>query len=100
MSGNETAGEKSFAPTDKRKADAAKNGDVLRSQDLAVAVAMLVGALWLKFVGPWMLGLMKTTLRGGLVWERAGDRRLRSRPADDIECCFPRCRRCCCWAGW
>jgi flagellar biosynthetic protein FlhB len=71
MSAGETAGEKTFAPTDKRKTDAAKNGDVLRSQDLAIAVAMLVGALWLKFVGPWMLGLMKTTLRGGLIWDRA-----------------------------
>jgi len=66
MSAGETAGEKTFAPTDKRKTDAARNGDVLRSQDLDIAVAMLVGALWLKFVGPWMLDLMKTTLRGGL----------------------------------
>jgi len=71
MSAGETAGEKTFAPTDKRKTDAARNGDVLRSQDLDIAVAMLVGALWLKFVGPWMLDLMKTTLRGGLIWDRA-----------------------------
>ncbi len=71
MSDSETAGEKTFAPSEKRKSDAAQKGDVLRSQDLAVAVAMLVGALWLQFVGPWLLGLMETTLRGGLVWDRA-----------------------------
>ena len=71
MSEADTAGEKTFAPTAKRKTDAANKGDVLRSQDLAVAIAMLTGALWLRFVGPWMLGLLETTLRGGLVWDRA-----------------------------
>ena len=71
MSEADTAGEKTFAPTAKRKTDAAHKGDVLRSQDLAVAIAMLTGALWLRFVGPWMLGLLETTLRGGLVWDRA-----------------------------
>ncbi|HCY03282.1 MAG TPA: hypothetical protein DHU71_10985, partial [Erythrobacter sp.] len=30
---SETAGEKTFAPTEKRLADAAKKGDVLRSKD-------------------------------------------------------------------
>ena len=64
-------GEKSFAPTAKRKADAAQKGDVLRSQELSVGVAMLVGALWLKFAGPWLLGILETTLRSGFVWDRA-----------------------------
>ena len=71
MSDNDSAGEKTFAPSAKRKSDAAQKGDVLRSADLALAIAMLVGALWLRFVGPWMLGLLETTLRGGLVWDRA-----------------------------
>ena len=64
-------GEKSFAPTAKRKADAAQKGDVLRSQELSVGVGMLVGALWLKFAGPWLLGILETTLRSGFVWDRA-----------------------------
>lgn len=71
MSESDTAGEKTFAPSAKRKSDAALKGDVLRSQDLTIAVAMLAGALWLKFVGPWMLGLLQTTLRSGLTMDRA-----------------------------
>ncbi len=34
-------GEKSFAPTDKRKRDAARKGDVLRSRELATAATIL-----------------------------------------------------------
>lgn len=71
MSESDTAGEKTFAPSAKRKSDAALKGDVLRSQDLTIAVAMLAGALWLKFVGPWMLGLLQTALRSGLSMDRA-----------------------------
>ena len=43
---SESAGEKSFAPSAKRKRDAAQKGDVLRSRELATAGAMLVGAAW------------------------------------------------------
>ena len=68
---SETAGEKTFAPTDKRKRDAAKNGDVLRSKELATAAAMLAGAAWLKFAGPWLFGLLSATLAGSLSFDRA-----------------------------
>lgn len=68
----ETAGEKSFAPTEKRKKDAANNGDVLRSRDLATAVGVLVGAVWLKFAGPWVFDAMQDTLRTSLTMDRAG----------------------------
>ncbi|MCC6941112.1 flagellar biosynthesis protein FlhB [Novosphingobium sp.] len=67
----ETEGEKSFAPTEKRKQDAAKNGDVLRSRDLATAVGVLVGAIWLKFAGPWVFDVMQDTLRSSLIIDRA-----------------------------
>ncbi|MFM6931401.1 MAG: flagellar biosynthesis protein FlhB [Novosphingobium sp.] len=67
----ETEGEKSFAPTDKRKKDAAKNGDVLRSRDLATAVGVLVGAAWLKFAGPWVFDTLQDTLRASLTMDRA-----------------------------
>ncbi|MFM5895263.1 MAG: flagellar biosynthesis protein FlhB [Novosphingobium sp.] len=65
------SGEKTFAPTEKRKSDAAKRGDVLRSRDMATAVAMLVGAVWLKFAGPWLLGALIGGARAGLSWNRA-----------------------------
>ena len=52
---SETAGEKSFAPTEKRLADAAKKGDVMRSKDAGTAAVMLVGGAWLTFAGPLLL---------------------------------------------
>lgn len=50
----ETTGEKRFDPTPKRKSDAAKKGDALRSKELATAVAMATGCLMLMMVGPWL----------------------------------------------
>ena len=60
---SETAGEKTFAPSEKRLRDAANKGDVLRSKDLGTAAVMLVGAGWLAFGGPWLLGDMSSLLR-------------------------------------
>ena len=68
---SEDAGEKTLAPTEKRKRDAARDGDVLRSRELATAVAMLAGAAWLKLAGPWMFGLLTGTLAGGLRFGRS-----------------------------
>jgi flagellar biosynthetic protein FlhB len=62
------AGEKTFAPTEKRKRDAATKGDVLRSRELATAVAMLVGAAWLQFAGPWLLDELSAALRQACSW--------------------------------
>ena len=60
---SETAGEKTFAPTEKRLRDAANKGDVLRSKDLGTAAVMLVGAAWLAFGGPWLLSEISNLLR-------------------------------------
>lgn len=68
---SEESGEKSFAPTQKKLDDAAKKGDVLRSQDLGTAVSVLIGAAWLNFAGPWMFGMMQTTARASFIWDRA-----------------------------
>jgi flagellar biosynthetic protein FlhB len=68
---SETAGEKSFAPSAKRKQDAAKKGDVLRSKELATAAAVLIGAAWLKYAGPWLLKGLSQALRAGFTWDRA-----------------------------
>ncbi|MFM5885049.1 MAG: flagellar biosynthesis protein FlhB [Novosphingobium sp.] len=64
------SGEKSFAPTEKRRRDAAQKGDVLRSRELATAVAMLAGVAWLRLAGPWLLERMSAALRSGLTWDR------------------------------
>ena len=68
---SETAGEKTFAPSAKRKQEAAKNGDVLRSKELGTALAILTGAGWLKFAGPWVFESMGNSVRAGFTWNRA-----------------------------
>lgn len=65
------SGEKTLAPTEKRRREAARKGDVLRSRELATAVAVLVGAAWLRFAGPWLFDRMAGALRQGLTWDRA-----------------------------
>ncbi|WP_225205637.1 EscU/YscU/HrcU family type III secretion system export apparatus switch protein [Novosphingobium huizhouense] len=67
----ESAGEKTFAPSAKRKKDAARNGDVLRSRELTTAVSILIGAVWLRLAGPWVLTALGETAKRGLVWDRA-----------------------------
>jgi flagellar biosynthesis protein FlhB len=49
----EDSGEKTFAPTEKRKRDAAQNGDVLRSRELGTAVGVFTAIGWLWLAGPW-----------------------------------------------
>jgi len=67
---SETAGEKTYEATDKRKRDAAGKGDVLRSRELTTAAAILFGAAWLVFAGPWLLGEMSAVAREGFVFDR------------------------------
>lgn len=64
------SGEKTFAPTEKRRQDAARKGDVLRSREVATAIAVLVGAVWLRFAGPWLLSEIAQGIRSGLEWDR------------------------------
>lgn len=68
---SEQGGEKTFDPTPKRKADAAQKGDVLRSREVGTAIAVLIGALWLKFAGPWLLETLEGSMRAGFSWDRA-----------------------------
>ncbi len=54
------------APSQKRKLDAAKDGDVLSSKELATAIMMLAGALWLFTAGGWLFGAAKDLIKSGL----------------------------------
>ena len=56
---SDDSGEKNFEATEKRKKDAAKKGDVLRSKELATAAGMATGAATLSLVGPWLFGGME-----------------------------------------
>lgn len=67
---SESAGEKSFAPTAKRKRDAARKGDVLRSREGTTAAAILFGAAWLMFAGPWLFDEMSQIVRESLIFDR------------------------------
>jgi flagellar biosynthetic protein FlhB len=67
----QSAGEKTFAPTPKRRADAAKKGDVLRSKEVATAAATGAGALALLMLGPWLAESLARTARAGLRFDRA-----------------------------
>lgn len=67
----ESAGEKTFAPTPKRREDAAKKGDVLRSKELATAAATGTGALALWGLGAWLNGGMARIARTGFTFDRA-----------------------------
>ncbi|MFM6931255.1 MAG: flagellar biosynthesis protein FlhB [Novosphingobium sp.] len=68
---SESAGEKNHAPTQKRKRDAAQKGDVLRSRDLATAVAALAGAAWLVMAGPWLFKVLTDGMVSGLSFSAA-----------------------------
>ena len=67
----ESAGEKTFAPTPKRLREAAKNGDVLRSRELAVAGSVLLAGTFLKMAGPWLFTTLTDAMRLCLQWDRA-----------------------------
>jgi len=68
---SESAGEKSFAPTEKRLRDAVAKGDVIRSRELATAAVILLAAAWLSLAGPWLLGSLAGLMRAGLTFGRA-----------------------------
>ena len=52
--------DKTFEATEKKKQDAAKKGDVLRSKELATVATMATGGLMLVMVGPWLFGAMES----------------------------------------
>lgn len=66
----ETPGEKTFDPTPRRKADAAKKGDVLRSRELATFAGLATGALALTFIGPWLAASVEQVARLSLAFDR------------------------------
>ncbi|WP_420381477.1 EscU/YscU/HrcU family type III secretion system export apparatus switch protein [Novosphingobium sp.] len=62
-------GEKTLAPTAKRKRTAIEGGDVLRSRELTIATGTLVGVAWLILAGPWVMRGLTEAMRLGFVWD-------------------------------
>jgi flagellar biosynthesis protein FlhB len=54
------------APTQKRKTDAVREGDILQSRELATALVLLAGAAWLALAGPWFMAQCLLLVRDGL----------------------------------
>jgi len=54
--------QKTEAPTEKRRRDAAQKGDVLQSRELGTALVVLGGAAWFALAGPWMMEALERML--------------------------------------
>lgn len=65
------AGEKTFAPSEKRLRDATRKGDVLRSKELATAIATGVGVGMLALAGPWLMAGLEESMRAGVTFDKA-----------------------------
>ncbi|TKD52012.1 EscU/YscU/HrcU family type III secretion system export apparatus switch protein [Sphingomonas baiyangensis] len=67
----ETAGEKTEAPTPKRKKKAIEQGDVLKSKEFGAAVVILLGCGWLVMLGSALLGAIGEVMKASFVFGRA-----------------------------
>lgn len=67
----EPEGDKTEAPTPKRRKDAVEKGDVLKSKELGTAMVVLAGAAWLAIGGPMLVRTCTEMLRGSLRFDRS-----------------------------
>ncbi|WP_294197451.1 flagellar biosynthesis protein FlhB [uncultured Sphingomonas sp.] len=64
-------GDKTEAPTQKRRDDAKEKGDVLKSRDLATALVVLAGIAWMMFFGPALLTACREVMAASFSFGRA-----------------------------
>ena len=74
MSDNPDQDQKKHLPTEKRKADAARNGDIMVSKELASATMMAAAAGWLYMCGGWFFGANLDLIKQGLALTAADHR--------------------------
>jgi flagellar biosynthetic protein FlhB len=67
----QSAGEKTFEPTERKKSDAARKGDVLRSREVATLAAMAGGGAMLMLVAPWLSRGLTQVAHAGFRFDRA-----------------------------
>jgi flagellar biosynthetic protein FlhB len=67
---SESSGEKTQAPTQKRRDDANDKGDILKSREFGTALVVLAGCLWLGFSGPALIAAFKAVLTESLTFGR------------------------------
>jgi len=63
-------GEKTEAPTPKRKQKAQDDGELLKSREFGAALVMLVGCAWLAMLGPGLLAACKAVMTSSLQFGR------------------------------
>ena len=68
---SETPGEKTEAPTPKRRQKALDDGTMLKSREFASALGVLIGCAWLALLGPEMLSACKEVMAAGFTFGRA-----------------------------
>lgn len=68
---SEEFGEKTEAPTPKRKREAAEQGDVLRSREFATALVVMAGCGWLALAGPSLIGACKALMASSFQFGRS-----------------------------
>jgi flagellar biosynthetic protein FlhB len=64
-------GEKTEAPTPKRKREAAEQGDILRSREFATALVVMAGCAWLALAGPSLVAAFKAVMASSFQFGRA-----------------------------
>jgi flagellar biosynthetic protein FlhB len=69
MADTPESGDRTEAPTPKRKQSAVEEGDVLQSRELGTALVVLGGAVWIALVGPMMMGALETMIVDALTFE-------------------------------
>lgn len=67
----ETPGEKTEAPTPKRKRKAAEEGQLLKSKDFGTALVVLCGCVWMAFFGQSMMAACKVVMTASFSFGRA-----------------------------
>lgn len=67
---SESAGEKTQAPTPKRKQKAIDDGDLLKSRDFGAALIILLGCGWMVLMGPQLLGACKEVMTASFSFGR------------------------------
>ena len=63
-------GDKTEAPTPKRKEKAAEDGNILKSKDFATALVVMAGVAWLIFAGPSLISACKAVMAASFQFDR------------------------------
>lgn len=67
---SESFGEKTEAPTAKRKRKAVEEGQLLKSKDFGTALVVLIGCIWMAFFGPALIGACREVMTASLSFGR------------------------------